>query len=78
MSDLQRRPANPIEARKQAVRTYSRNGALFGGGGVVAAVGIGLLADSWSWFFCLLIIGLVGAGYNAYKVMQIVNYRDQQ
>ena len=32
---LQPRPNNPIEARKQAVRRYSRNGVACVGGGVL-------------------------------------------
>lgn len=32
---MQRYPRNPIEARKSAVRTYSRNAAVCVGGGVV-------------------------------------------
>lgn len=41
---LQPRPNNPIEARKQAVRTYSRNAVLWAGGGVAGGIVLGLLS----------------------------------
>ena len=45
---MQRYPRNPIEARKSAVRTYSRNAAVCVGGGVVGGVALGLLFTSWT------------------------------
>ena len=54
---MQRRPNNPIEQRKQAVRKYTRNAALSVGGGVVGGLALGLLFTSWTW----LILGLVVA-----------------
>lgn len=74
---LQPRPNNPIEARKQAVRRYTRNGALWVGGGVVGGVALGLLATSWVWVTIGLVIAVVGGVVNYNKVQQIINHQDQ-
>ncbi|AWB84329.1 hypothetical protein [Corynebacterium liangguodongii] len=77
---LSPRPNNPIEARKQAVRTYSRNAVMFAGGGVVGGVALGFLFGSpfsFALFALMLVIGVVGAGWNYNKVQRIVNHRDE-
>ena len=72
---MQRRPNNPIELRKQQVRTYSRNAVLWVAGGVVGGVAAFLLFDFG------LILGLIaavaGGGYNYMKVREIVNHKDE-
>ncbi|EEI16928.1 hypothetical protein [Corynebacterium lipophiloflavum] len=76
---LQPRPNNPIEARKQAVRRYSRNAIAFAGGGVVGGVALGFLLGSPFSFTILilgLIIGVVGGFVNYNKVQKIVNHKD--
>lgn len=76
---LQPRPNNPIEARKQAVRTYSRNAVLWAGGGAVGGVALGLLLGSpfsFTILFLGLIIGVIGGWVNYNKVQKIVNHKD--
>lgn len=75
---MQRRPNNPIEQRKQAVRKYTRNAALSVGGGVVGGLALGLLFTSWTWVVLGLIVAVVGGFYNWNKVQKIVNHRDNQ
>lgn len=74
---LQPRPNNPIEARKQAVRRYSRNAALWAGGGVVGGVVLALLAKSWFIFSLGLVLAVVGGVVNYQKVQRIINHQDQ-
>lgn len=74
---LQPRPSNPIEARKQAVRRYSRNAALWAGGGVVGGIALGLLAGSWTILVLGFVVAVVGGMVNYSKVQKIVNHRDQ-
>ncbi|QGU04976.1 hypothetical protein [Corynebacterium comes] len=73
---MQRRPNNPIEQRKQAVRRYTRNAALSVGGGVVGGLALGLLFTSWSWLVLGLIVAVVGGFYNWNKIQKIVNHKD--
>lgn len=75
---IQPRPNNPIEARKQAVRRYSRNGALWVGGGVAGGLALGILSSSF-WFFLTLglVVAVVGGVVNYSKVKKIVNHRDE-
>lgn len=73
---MQRRPNNPIEQRKQAVRRYTRNAALSVGGGVVGGVALALLFTSWTWLVLGLVVAVVGGFYNWNKVQKIVNHRD--
>ncbi|SDL81991.1 hypothetical protein SAMN04488535_0885 [Corynebacterium mycetoides] len=76
---LQPRPNNPIEARKQAVRTYSRNAVAWAGGGAVGGVALGFLLGSPFSFTILilgLIVGVIGGYVNYNKVQKIVNHRD--
>ncbi|OFT83748.1 hypothetical protein [Corynebacterium sp. HMSC29G08] len=74
---LQPRPNNPIEARKQAVRTYSRNAAIWAGGGVAGGIVLGLLAGSWTVLILGFVIAVVGGYVNWNKVQRIVNHQDQ-
>lgn len=78
MSNLQPYGNNPIEQRKTAVRRYSRNAAVWTGGGIVAGVALGLLAQSLSILIVLVVIGVVGGFINWRKVQRIVNYKDPQ
>lgn len=73
---MQRRPNNPIERRKQAVRKYTRNAAVSVGGGVVGGIALGLLFTSWTWLMLGLVVAVVGGFYNWNKVQKIVNHRD--
>lgn len=76
---LQPRPNNPIEARKQAVRKYSRNAVVWSGGGVVGGVALGFLLGSPFSFTILvlgLVIGIVGGFVNYNKVQRIINHKD--
>lgn len=75
---LQPRPHNPIEARKQAVRKYSRNAVISVGGGVIGGAALGLIFSSfWVWFSLGLVVAVVGGVYNYVKVQQIINHRDE-
>lgn len=74
---LQPRPSNPIEARKQAVRRYSRNGAISVGGGLVGGVALGLIFSSfWFWFSLGIVVAVAGGLYNYSKVQKIINHQD--
>jgi len=73
---MQRRPNNPIEQRKQAVRKYTRNAAVSVGGGVVGGLALGLLFTSWTWVILGLVVAVVGGFYNWNQVQKIVNHRD--
>lgn len=74
---MQPRPNNPIEQRKAAVRHYSRNAALWAGGGVAGGIALGLLAGSWTIFILGLVIAVAGGAVNWNKVQRIVNHKDQ-
>lgn len=78
MSYLQPRPNNPIELRKAAVRKYTRNAAIWAGGGIAAGLVLGLLATELWLFIILAGIGLIGGFVNWQKVQKIVNYKDPQ
>ncbi|WP_257158509.1 hypothetical protein [Corynebacterium cystitidis] len=73
---MQRRNPNPIQARKDAVRKYSRNAVLFAGGGVVGGIALGLIFNSWSLLILGFVIAVVGGVVNYNKVQKIVNHKD--
>lgn len=74
---LQPRPNNPIQHRKDLVRKHSRAGVVSVVGGVGGGLLLGfLLAGSWFWITLGLVVAVVGGTYNALKVRQIVNHRD--
>ena len=71
---MQRRPNNPIEKRKQAVRTHARNGAIAVVGGVGGGILLGLTVGSFAtWMVLGLVIAVVGGAYNWLKIQKIVN-----
>lgn len=74
---LQPRPNNPIEARKQAVRRYTRNAALWAGGGIAGGIALALLAQSWFLLVLGFVVAVVGGGVNWNKVQRIVNHKDE-
>ena len=75
---LQPRPHNPIEARKQAVRKYSRNAVVSVAGGVIGGAALGLIFSSfWVWFSLGLVVAVVGGVYNYVTVHQFINHRDE-
>lgn len=74
---LQPRPNNPIEARKQAVRRYSRNGVACVGGGVLGGLALGVIFSSfWFWFALGMVVAVGGGLYNYNKVQKIINHQD--
>ncbi|AGF72859.1 hypothetical protein [Corynebacterium halotolerans] len=74
---MQNRPRNSIEARKTAVRKYSRNAAISVGGGVGGGLVLAfLLANSTFWLILGLVVAVVGGVYNWRKIQQVVNQRD--
>lgn len=74
---LQPRPNNPIEARKAAVRQYSRNAVLWAGGGVAGGIALGLLMSSWTVLIIGFVVAVAGGLTNWNKVQRIVNHKDQ-
>ncbi|KQB86719.1 hypothetical protein [Corynebacterium lowii] len=75
---MQQRPSNPIEARKQAARAYSRNAAIWGVGGVAGGVVLAVaLSPWWIWLLLGLVVSVAGAGHYWNKVRQVVNHRDE-
>lgn len=73
---MQRRNPNPIQARKDAVRKYSRNAVVFAGGGIVGGIALGLLFSSWTILILGFVIAVVGGVVNYNKVQKIVNHKD--
>lgn len=74
---MQPRPNNPIQKRKDAARKYSRNAAISVAGGLGGGLLLGWMMTPTSLFLILgLIVAVVGGVYNAYKVRQIVNHKD--
>lgn len=74
---MQPRPRNPIEARKQAVRRYSRNTVISVGGGVVGGVALALLFSSSFWLLLGLTVAVVGGVYNWRQIQKTVNKGDR-
>lgn len=74
---MQPRPSNPIEKRKADVRKYTRNTALWVGGGVVGGLGMFLISGFGStWLVLGFIIAVVGGLVNANKVRKTLNGKD--
>lgn len=73
---MQRRNPNPIQARKDAVRKYSRNAVAFAGGGIVGGVALGFIFSSWTLLVLGLVVAVVGGVVNYNKVQKIVNHKD--
>lgn len=74
---LQPRPNNPIEARKAAVRKYTRDAALWAGGGVAGGIALALLTQSWTILIIGFVIAVAGGFTNWNKVQKIVNHKDE-
>lgn len=60
------------------MRTYSRNAAVWVGGGLVGGIVLGLLASEIWLFIAVLAVGLIGGVINWQKVQRIVNHKDPQ
>ncbi|WKD60810.1 hypothetical protein CCICO_03865 [Corynebacterium ciconiae DSM 44920] len=73
---MQRYPSNPIERRKQAVRRYSRNAALWGVGGLGGAAVAGIAVGSPVLVILCLVCAVAGVAFNASRVRTIINHRD--
>lgn len=72
---LQPKIPTTVQERKTLVRTYSRNVVLWGGGGLVVGLILGITL-SW-WLFAIAIIaGATMAGINIAKTKKIVNHKD--
>lgn len=74
---IQPRPNNPIEQRKAAVRKYSRNAALWAGGGVVGGIAFGLIFSSSAVLILGFVVAVAGGVTNWNKVQRIVNHKDE-
>lgn len=74
---IQPRPNNPIEQRKAAVRKYSRNAALWVGGGVVGGIAFGLIFSSSAVLILGFVVAVAGGVTNWNKVQRIVNHKDE-
>ncbi|WJY68373.1 hypothetical protein [Corynebacterium auris] len=74
---MQPRPNNPIEKRKQDVRRYSRNAAIWVGAGLGGGIVLAILTSSWFILLLGLIAAVAGGWTNYNKVQKIVNHRDQ-
>ena len=72
---MQNRPHNPIQAKKQAVRRYSRNGVVSVAGGVVGGVALAfiLTGNSFIWLTLGFVFAVVGGLYNYAQVRKIIN-----
>ncbi|APT85068.1 hypothetical protein [Corynebacterium aquilae] len=75
---MQQYPHNPIEQRKQAVRTYTTRGTIEVAGGLIGGIALGLLAGSWTLFILGLVIAVAGGFVNYSRVNKIINHRDPQ
>ncbi len=74
---MQPRPRNPIEARKQAVRKYARNGAVSVAGGVGGGLLLAfLLANSSFWLILGLVVAVVGGVYNWRQIQKTLSHKD--
>ena len=73
---MQQYPRNPIEQRKRAVRTYSRNGVVSVVGGVAGGILLSIITQVSFWLFLGMIIAVVGGFVNYRRVRRIINHRD--
>ena len=64
-----------VQERKALVRTYSRNAVLWGGGGLIVGLIVGI---TLSWWLCAIAIiaGATIAGINVVKANKVVNHKD--
>ena len=67
---------NPVARRKAEVRKRSRS-ILISGGVAVAGGVLGLLGVASGLFFTIAVVALVVLGYNAVKVREVVNHKDE-
>ncbi len=74
---MQPRPNNPIEQRKQAMRKYMNNAAMWAGGGVAGGIVLALLTQSWQLLILGFIVAVAGGFYNWSKAQKIVNHVDE-
>ena len=74
---MQQYPRNPVEQRKRAVRTYSRNGVISVAGGVAGGILLSFIAQSLFPLFLGLVIAVVGGFINYRRVRRIIDHRDQ-
>ncbi|MCP1386689.1 hypothetical protein M5J20_00540 [Corynebacterium sp. TA-R-1] len=74
---MQPRPNNPIEQRKQAMRKYMNNAAMWAGGGVAGGIALALLTQSWTLLIIGFVIAVAGGWTNWNKAQQIVNHKDE-
>ncbi|MDO5031418.1 hypothetical protein [Corynebacterium sp.] len=72
---MQRRPNNPIEQKKQAVRKHSRNAVVSVVGGVILGWA---LTGFWVWMSLGLIVAVVGGVYNWSRIQKIINENNNQ
>ncbi len=75
---LQHHSSNPIEHRKQEVRRYAKQGALWVGGGLVGGLALMLLTQGYVWMILGVIVAVAGGATNWMKVNKILNYKDPQ
>jgi hypothetical protein len=67
---------NPVARRKAEVRKRSRSIQISGGVAVAGGV-LGLLGVASGLFFTIAVVALVVLGYNAVKVREVVNHKDE-
>lgn len=59
------------------MRKYSRNAALWAGGGVVGGIAFGLIFSSWAVLILGFVVAVAGGVTNWNKVQRIVNHKDE-
>ncbi len=67
---------NPVARRKAEVRKRSRSIQIAGGVAVAGGV-LALLTSATGLFLTIAIVAVVVLGYNAVKVREVVNHKDQ-
>ena len=73
---MQKYPRNPIEQRKQAVRTYSRNAVISVGAGLGGGVLLWAVTQSTFLLVLGLIVAVVGGLVNYRRVRRIIDHKD--